>query len=62
MQDNYIIVIRDTTMDMDDFLKEVNKKIDEGYAPCGGIAIRHDIVSHRDYFYQAMEKIIWEVQ
>lgn len=56
MGDNYIIVAKDVTLDMDDFLKEVNAKIDEGYITCGGVALREDSLSHRDYCYQAMKK------
>lgn len=56
MGGNYIIVIKDVTLVMDDFLKEVNNKIDEGYTPLGGLVIHEDPISHRCYFYQTMKK------
>ena len=54
MGDNFIVIVKEVTMDMDDFLNKVNEKIDEGYRTCGGILGRTDPVSHREYFYIAM--------
>jgi len=56
MGDKYIVIAKRVDMDMSDFLIEVNKKMEEGYIPCGGIAINVDAISHREYFYQAMKE------
>ena len=39
MAENYIIVAKNVTVDMDDFLKEVNAKIDEGYILVEGLQL-----------------------
>lgn len=43
---------------MEDFIKEVNKAIDKGYKPIGGITITTEDLGHRikEYFYQAIYK------
>ena len=53
-KEKYIIVIEDVSLMVGDFTNSVNSKIEDGYTPCGGLAILEDQISNRIYFYQAM--------